>query len=128
MVYRFVVLAIALSAASAYGEESRLDSIQKSGTLRVCTPGDYQPFSLAKPDGSYEGIDVDLVQAMAKALGVKVEFVKSPWPQLMETFIDKCDVGVGGVSVTLDRQKRAFFTEPYMVNGKAPITKCENAS
>jgi len=128
MVYRFIVLAIALSAASAYGEESRLDSIQKNGTLRVCTPGDYQPFSLAKPDGSYEGIDVDLVQAMAEALGVKVELVKSPWPQLMEPFIDKCDVGVGGVSVTLARQKRAFFTEPYMVNGKAPITKCENAS
>ena len=33
---------------------------------------------------------------------------------------------MGGISVTLDRQKRAFFTEPYMVNGKAPITKCEN--
>ena len=63
---------------------------------------------------------------MAKALGVKVEFVKSPWAQLMDTFVDKCDVGVGGISVTLERQKRAFFTEPYMVNGKAPITKCEN--
>jgi len=28
--------------------------------------------------------------------------------------------------VTTERQKRAFFTEPYMINGKAPITKCEN--
>ena len=44
----------------------------------------------------------------------------------MEDFVEKCDIGVGGISVTLDRQKRAFFTEPYMVNGKAPITKCEN--
>jgi cyclohexadienyl dehydratase len=52
--------------------------------------------------------------------------VKAPWAQLMDTFVDKCDVAVGGISVTLDRQKRAFFTEPYMVNGKAPITKCEN--
>jgi len=124
---RFVVcLVSALAATNLHAEESRLDAIQKSGTVRVCSPGDYQPFSLAKPDGSYEGIDVDLVQAMAKALGVKVEFVKSPWPQLMDTFIDKCDIAVGGISVTLDRQKRAFFTEPYMVNGKAPITKCEN--
>jgi len=39
---------------------------------------------------------------MAKALGVKVEFVKVPWAQLMDTFVDKCDVGVGGISVTLD--------------------------
>jgi cyclohexadienyl dehydratase len=119
-------VAAAFAATTVHAEDSRLDAIQKSGTLRVCTPGDYQPFSLAKADGTYEGIDVDLVQAMAKALGVKVEFVKSPWPQLMDTFVEKCDVGVGGISVTLDRQKRAFFTEPYMVNGKAPITKCEN--
>jgi cyclohexadienyl dehydratase len=122
-----VFIAAVFAASTAQAEESRLDAIQKSGTLRVCTPGDYQPFSLAKADGTYEGIDVDLVQSMAKALGVKVEFVKSPWPQLMDTFVEKCDVGVGGISVTLDRQKRAFFTEPYMVNGKAPITKCENA-
>ena len=128
MIYRYAVLLIAaLVACGVHAQESRLDAVQKSGLLRVCTPGDYQPFSLAKPDGSHEGLDVDLVQAMAKALGVKVEFVKSPWPQLMETFIDKCDIGVGGVSVSLERQKRAFFSEPYMINGKVPITKCENA-
>ena len=44
----------------------------------------------------------------------------------MTDFIEKCDVAVGGISVTVDRQKTAFFSSPYMVNGKAPITKCEN--
>ena len=103
MVARLVLLfGVALAATSAYAQESRLDAIQKSGVLRVCTPGDYRPFSLARPDGTYEGLDVDLVQSMAKALGVKVEFVKAPWAQLMDTFVDKCDVGVGGISVTLD--------------------------
>src|SRR3954471_25017156 len=111
---RIVALLVGtLAAISVHAEESRLDAIAKSGTLRVCTPGDYQPFSLAKPDGSYEGLDVDLVQEIAKTLGVKGGFVKSPWPQLMDTFIEKCDVAVGGISVTLDHQKRAFFTEPY---------------
>jgi cyclohexadienyl dehydratase len=128
MVRRFAVLLVValLTTGADAQEQSRLDAVQKSGVLRVCTPGDYRPFSLARSDGSYEGLDVDLVQSMAKALGVKVEFVKAPWPQLMDTFVDKCDIGVGGISVTLDRQKRAFFTEPYMVNGKAPITKCDN--
>ena len=127
MLHRWsTLLCAALLATSAAAQDSRLDAVQKSGTLRVCTPGDYRPFSVARADGGYEGLDVDLVQAMAKSLGAKVEFVKSPWPQLMDTFVEKCDIGVGGISVTLDRQKRAFFTEPYMVNGKAPITKCEN--
>jgi cyclohexadienyl dehydratase len=123
-----LALAAAGSAMVAHAEESRLDDVIKRGTLRVCTPGDYKPFSLAKADGSFEGIDVDIVQAMAKSLGVTVTFVKTTWPKLMDDFVEKCDVGVGGISVTLDRQKRAFFTTPYMVNGKAPITKCENAA
>jgi len=126
-----VVLALPLVLASpAVRSEgapaSRLDDVIKSGKLRVCTPGDYKPFSLQKPDGSFEGLDIDLVQASAKSLGVEVEMVKTAWPQLMKDFVDKCDVAVGGISVTTDRQKTAFFTEPYMVNGKAPITKCEN--
>jgi cyclohexadienyl dehydratase len=122
------VFLFALSTASVHAEDSRLDEVIKRGALRICTPGDYKPFSLAKADGTFEGIDVDLVQAMAKSLGVEARFVKTSWPKLMDDFVEKCDVGVGGISVTLDRQKRAFFTTAYMVNGKAPITKCENVA
>jgi len=121
-----VLLLLGLVGISAQAQDSRLDAVQKSGVLRICTPGDYKPFSLYKPDAAYEGLDIDLVQAAAKSLGVEVEMVKTGWPTLMKDFTEKCDVAVGGISVTLDRQKAAFFTTPYMVNGKAPITKCEN--
>jgi cyclohexadienyl dehydratase len=123
----FVVCALAsFIGQPVLAQESRLDAIQKAGALRVCTPGDYKPFSLAKGETGFEGLDVDIAQAMAKALGVEAKFVKTSWPKLMDDFIEKCDLAVGGISVTLDRQKRAFFSEPYMVNGKAPITRCEN--
>jgi len=121
----------ALAAASAFAQApsgSRLDDVVKSGKLRVCTPGDYKPFSFHRPDGAYEGLDIDLVQAAGKALGVEVVMVKTAWAQLMKDFLEKCDVAVGGISVTTDRQKTAFFTSAYMVNGKAPITKCENVA
>ncbi|HTQ00839.1 MAG TPA: transporter substrate-binding domain-containing protein [Casimicrobiaceae bacterium] len=107
---------------------SRLDEVQKAGKLRVCTPGDYRPFSVVKADGGFEGLDVDLVRAAAKSLGAEADIVKSSWPTLMKDFREKCDVAVGGISVTLDRQKLAFFSTAYMVNGKAPITKCENVA
>lgn len=121
-----VFLVFAAVTSMALAEDTRLDAVQKSGALRVCTPGDYKPFSLARPDGAYEGLDVDLVQSMAKSLGVEAKFVKTSWPKLMDDFIEKCDIAVGGISVTLERQKRAYFSSPYMVNGKAPITRCEN--
>ena len=124
-----LVLACALPASLALAQTpSRLDDIIKSGKLRVCTPGDYKPFSLQRPDGGYEGLDIDLVQSAAKALGVEVVMVKTAWPSLMKDFVEKCDVAVGGISVTTDRQKTAFFTAAYMVNGKAPIAKCENVA
>ena len=129
MIIRAFIVAIGLFAtALANAQASRLDEILKSGTLRVCSPGDYKPFSLAKPDGTFEGLDVDFANAMAKALGVQAQFVKTSWPRLMDDFIEKCDIAVGGISITLERQKRAFFSNGYMVNGKAPITRCENVA
>jgi cyclohexadienyl dehydratase len=126
-----IAVAFAFLASQAFAQTpsgSRLDDVIKSGKLHVCTPGDYKPFSFQRPDGGFEGLDVDLVQSAAKALGVEVVMVKTAWPALMKDFIEKCDVAVGGISVTTDRQKTAFFTTAYMVNGKAPITKCENVS
>lgn len=118
---------VSMSAAfAAHAESSRLDEVMKSGKIRVCSPGDYKPFSYAKPDGTFEGIDIDLVQAAAKALGVEVLMVKSSWPTLMNDFLEKCDLAVGGISVSTERAKKAGFSIAYMVNGKAPITKCEN--
>ncbi|HET7097843.1 MAG TPA: transporter substrate-binding domain-containing protein [Casimicrobiaceae bacterium] len=126
-----IVVASIVLAAQAFAQTpsgSRLDDVIKSGKLRVCSPGDYKPFSFQRPDGGFEGLDIDLVQSAAKALGVEVVMVKTAWLALMKDFLEKCDVAVGGISVTTDRQKTAFFTNAYMVNGKAPITKCENVA
>ena len=117
-----------LLAGTLVAEPARaggVDEIIKAGVLRVCTPGDYKPFAFAKPDGTYEGIDVDLMQSLATSLGVKVEWVKTTWANLMVDFTgNKCDIAVGGISVTLDRQKRVAFSAPYMVNGKTPLVRC----
>src|SRR5215470_3961684 len=94
-----VLLFFASFASGARADSaSRLDEVLRTGKLRVCTPGDYKPFALAKTDGTYEGIDIDLMQAAAKALGVQIEMIKTSWPKLMDDFLEKCDVGVGGIS------------------------------
>lgn len=115
-------------ATQATTPPSRLDEVISRGTLRACTTGDYKPYSFYKPDGTFEGIDIDMTESLAKSLGVKVEFVKTTWPNLMNDFLAKCDVAVGGVSTSLERQKRAFFTEPYQVDGKTPIVRCDDVN
>jgi cyclohexadienyl dehydratase len=116
--------AASATPAVAAPAPSRLDDVLARHTLRVCTTGDYKPYSFLKPDGQFEGIDIDLVESLAKSLGVKAEYVKTSWSNLMNDFVAKCDIAVGGVSTTLERQKRAFFTQPYMVDGKTPIVRC----
>ena len=116
-----------LAAAPAHAQQSsRLDEIMKRGTLRVGMTGDYLPFtSLDKATSTFRGFDVDMAEALGKALGVKVEFVQTAWPQLMKDFeADNFDMAMGGVSITLDRQKKGMFSTPIMREGKTPIARC----
>ncbi|MFM0325356.1 transporter substrate-binding domain-containing protein [Caballeronia glebae] len=114
------------AASAPVAAPSRLDDILARHTLRVCTTGDYKPYSFLRADGQFEGIDIDLAEGLAKSLGAKAEYVKTSWSNLMNDFIGKCDIAVGGVSTTLERQKRAFFTAPYMEDGKTPIVRCDD--
>jgi cyclohexadienyl dehydratase len=118
-----------LVVATAHAQQlSRLDEIIKRGTLRVGMTGDYLPFSsLEKATDKFRGFDVDMAEQLGKALGVKVEYVHTAWPQLMKDFeADDFDIAMGGVSVTLDRQKKGLFSTPIMREGKTPIARCSD--
>jgi cyclohexadienyl dehydratase len=107
-------------------QPSRLDDIVKRGTLRVGMTGDYLPFThLDKTTQKFRGFDVDMAEALGKALGVKVEYVQTAWPKLMKDFeADDFDIAMGGISITLDRQKKGMFSSPVMREGKTPIARC----
>jgi cyclohexadienyl dehydratase len=123
------LLALPLFAAAQGAPVSSLDSVQSAGVLKVCTPGDYKPFSFQKADGAFEGLDVDLVASLSTSLGVKPAWIKTSWSNLMPDLIaGKCDISVGGISVTTERQKKAFFSSAYMVNGKTPIARCADVA
>ena len=123
-----LALVAALAGCAVSGSPSRLDTVAQRGTLDVCMTGDYKPFTYYRSDsGEFEGIDVDMARSLAKALGVTPRFVKTSWSNLLKDATDgRCDIAMGGVSITLERQKKAFFSIPYLVDGKAPITRCEN--
>ncbi|HEX7650249.1 MAG TPA: transporter substrate-binding domain-containing protein, partial [Noviherbaspirillum sp.] len=111
-------------------QANRLDDILARGVLRVGTTGDYKPFSYrANPASPFIGMDVELAAQLAKSLGVQLELVPTSWPGLMKDMAeDRFDIGMGGVSISLERQKKALYSIPYLRDGKTPITRCENQS
>lgn len=126
LAFAFLAASIATSAMAQDAADSHLSQIMDRGALRICTTGDYKPFTYHDKDaGAYEGIDIDMARSLAESLGVKAEFVDTTWKTLMPDFLaGHCDIAMGGISVTLERQKQAFFSDPYLVNGKAPIARC----
>jgi cyclohexadienyl dehydratase len=98
--------------------------------LRICTTGDYKPLTYRDPaSGNYSGIDIDMAKDLATHLGLTPAFVPTTWGSLMTDIAvaGKCDVAVGGISPTPAREKIADFTQPYLANGKTPLTTAANA-
>jgi len=125
-----VLTVLGIGTASAAPEDngarSRLDVVQTRGEIRVCSTGDYRPFTYRDAGGAWSGIDIDLAGDLARRLGVGLQLVQTTWKTIADDVGRKCDLAMGGVSVTLDRAKKGFYTVPYLRDGKTPITLCEN--
>lgn len=101
----------------------RLDKITEAKVLRVGTPGDYRPFAI-KTDQGFAGHDIDVIEAMAKELGVKVEYVQTSWPNLMKDLqADKFDVAVGGITRNVARMRVADMLPGYAPFGKVALVR-----
>src|ERR1700704_1696643 len=103
-----------------------LERIRAAGVLRVGTTGDYTPFSLLQPDGSYQGADIEMAYDFGETLGVRVQFMPTVWVNLLDHFLaDRFDIAMGGVTVTEARAEKAFFSVPTFVDGKRPLARRE---
>lgn len=124
-----LLLLLPLAQAAARWEGSpTLDRIAARGEVRVGLTGDYKPFSWEAPQGHFEGLDVDLAEALAADLDARLVIVRTSWPTLMDDLAaGKFDIAMGGISITEARKETAFFTDPLLSDGKAPIARCEDA-
>jgi polar amino acid transport system substrate-binding protein len=91
-----------------------LDKVLKAGKLVVSTDPNYAPQSVQKPDGTYEGFDIDVANEIGKQLGVTVEYVAPEWDVITAGgWSGRFDMSVGSMTITADRQKVLDFSPPY---------------
>ncbi|TCN34981.1 polar amino acid transport system substrate-binding protein [Kribbella orskensis] len=91
-------------------------TLVKSGKLTVCTHLPYKPFQY-KDGNKVVGFDVDLLDLLAKDLGLEQEVVNIEWAQVTSGAAfqaKKCDMGMGAMTITPARQAAISITAPYM--------------
>jgi polar amino acid transport system substrate-binding protein len=91
-----------------------LEKVLNNGKLLVSTDANYAPQSFLKPDGSFEGFDIDVATEIAKRLGVTVEFTTPSWDVITAgSWAGRWDVSVGSMTITVPREEVLAFTHPY---------------
>ena len=122
-----VVLTIVAVLAGACGAKSNTDALS-SGVLRVGTEGTYAPFSYHDPsNGQLSGYDVDVARAVGDKLGVKVEFVETPWDSIFAALeANRFDVVANQVTITPARQDKYDMSAPYAVGEGVIVTRADD--
>ncbi|MCV6588411.1 MAG: transporter substrate-binding domain-containing protein [Marinobacterium sp.] len=119
-----VLLAASVSFSQASAAGSALDAIQERGAMQVCFDAGYMPFEMRAKNGQYIGFDIDLAKMMSKAMGVKFEPVNIAWDGIIPALLTKkCDIIMGGMTITAQRNLKVNFADPYVVIGQTILLR-----
>ena len=92
--------------------EDTLAAIKKRGEMVVATEMQFPPFDMSD-NGVYKGVDRDLIDAVAKELGVKVSYLDLPWTSVLPGLeAKKFDLVIAPVTITKERLKHYAFSVP----------------
>ncbi len=106
---------------------SSLDKILSSGELRVGTTGDWDPMTMKDPaTNKYKGFDIDVMNELAKDMGVKIKFVPAEWKTIVSGITSgRYDISTS-VTKTSKRAEVAGFTDTYYKYGTVPLVLKKN--
>jgi len=110
------VWVLCLGALLGTAKADTLAAIKARGELLVCHWPEYFGISYRHPrTGQLQGIDIDLSQAFAVDLGVKLTYVPTNFAQFLDRIeAGDCDIAMMGAGVTEARLERVDFSDPYL--------------
>ena len=101
-----------------------LDRVRNSGMLKVCIWPDYYGITWRNPrTQQLTGIDIELSAELARDMKLKLEYVESSFPKLIEDLTtDRCDIAMHAVAVLPARAEKLKFSQPYLQSDIYGIT------
>jgi len=119
-----VVLAVMALLVSfipyAAAGESILDRVTKAGVVKVGTGNKTPPGNYIDEKGNWVGFDIDLGNALAEKLGVKIKWVLVDNKTRISFLADgRIDLSMANISQTKSREEQIDYAEPpYFWTGK----------
>lgn len=105
-------------------EDNSLTKVQEQGYFTLGLDADFAPMGFTEDDGTIVGFDIDLANAVAEKMGVKVEVKPIDWDsKAMELSTGKIDVIWNGFSITDERRQEVLFSNPYLSTKQSVIVK-----
>jgi polar amino acid transport system substrate-binding protein len=99
-------------------DTSKLKTI-KSGVLTVGSDTTWKPMEYIEGD-KIVGFDVDLTQAIADKLGLKLDYQSTAWDGLFPALIaHKFDMAISSITITDERKKEMDFSDSYFKTDQA---------
>ena len=120
---------IVLSAAAGAALLAGAQGASAEQALRVATEPTFPPFEFVKTEtNQLTGFEVDLVNEIAKELGVKIEWQVMGFDAIIPAIRSKTvQMGAARFSVTEERKKHVLFSDPFYKSGLSITTMKENA-
>lgn len=95
-----------------------------AGKLTMSTNAQFPPYEMVADDGSFEGIDIEVADAIAKKLGLELQVDDMDFDAaLLAVQQNKSDIVMAGVTVTEDRQLVMNFSDSYATGVQVVIVK-----
>ncbi len=128
LIRSLLISALALTGLAAGSvNATQLDDIKAAGVITVGTEGNYPPYTYHDDKGTLTGFDVEFSRALAKKLGVKVEFKETLWDGMIAGLDAKrFDVVINQVGPTPARQEKYLFSVPYVYDYASVLVNKNN--
>jgi His/Glu/Gln/Arg/opine family amino acid ABC transporter permease subunit len=98
--------------------QTAIERVRQSGELRVGTDATYPPFETVEGD-VYSGFDIDLMNAVAREMGLRARFVNASFDGIFPALQNgSFDAVISSVTITDERKASMLFTDPYYDSGQ----------
>lgn len=94
-----------------------------SDTIRIVTDATFPPMEMTV-DGKRTGFDIELTEALAKAMGKRIAWTDIDFKGLIPAVLSgRADAAVSAIYITPERKKAVDFTDSYYAGGLVVLTK-----